>query len=240
MKTFIGCCGILALAAVLPAQNQFETDAFPTAEGKLTVTFVGHGTLYFTYAGKVIHVDPVGGEADYSRLPAADIILITHAHSDHLDSTAVNTVRKESTRIVLNREAADKLGEGLVLANGEARTVEGIHIEAVPAYNITPGRERFHPPGRDNGYLLTFADVRVYVAGDTENHDHLMTLKGIDIAFLPMNQPYTMTPEQVAAAARALRPRVLYPYHFGDTDTARLLELLRDVPEVEVRVRKLD
>jgi len=240
MKIFLGCCGVLALAAVLPAQDQFETDTFPTAGGELSVTFVGHGTLYFTYAGKVIHVDPVGREANYRSLPAADIILITHAHSDHLDKKAVKTIRKSSTRIVLNREAADKLAEGQVLANGEIRTVEGITIEALPAYNTTSGRERFHPPGRDNGYLLTFADVRVYVAGDTENHPELMALRDIDVAFLPMNQPYTMTPEQVDAAARAIRPRVLYPYHFGNTDTERLLELLRDVPEVEVRIRRLD
>jgi L-ascorbate metabolism protein UlaG (beta-lactamase superfamily) len=240
MKMFLGCCGILALAAVLPAQEAFETDSFSTAGGELTVTFVGHGTLMFTWAGKVIHVDPVSREADYTRLPAADLILITHAHSDHLDEKAVAAIRKGSTRIVLTREAADKLGEGEVLANGESLSLAGIVIEAVPAYNTTSGRERFHPPGRDNGYLLTFADLKVYVAGDTENHPGLMALRDIDVAFLPMNQPYTMTPEQVAAAARAMKPRVLYPYHFGDTDTERLLELLRDVPEVEVRLRELD
>jgi L-ascorbate metabolism protein UlaG (beta-lactamase superfamily) len=240
MKIFLGCCSLLALAAAIPAQDQFETDTFHTPSGELSVTFVGHGTLYFTYAGKVIHVDPVGREADYKDLPAADIILITHAHSDHLDKKAIQTIRKSSTRIVCSGEAADKLGEGEVMANGETRTVEGIIIEALPAYNTTSGRERFHPPGRDNGYLLTFADVRVYVAGDTENHAELMALKDIDIAFLPMNQPYTMTAEQVAAAARAMRPRILYPYHYGDTDTQRLVELLRDVAEIEVRIRSLD
>jgi len=217
----------------------FESDIFTTEAGKLTVTFIGHGTLMLDWGGRIIHVDPVTREADYSRLPAADIILITHDHFDHLDPEAVKQVRRSSTRIICNAKSARKLGEGEVLANRESLTIEGLAVAAVPAYNISRGRRLFHPPGRDNGYVLSSGNFRVYVAGDTENHPELMALRAVDVAFLPMNQPYTMTPEQVAAAARALRPRFLYPYHFGGTDTQRLVELLEDLPETEVRIRSL-
>jgi L-ascorbate metabolism protein UlaG (beta-lactamase superfamily) len=117
--------------------------------------------------------------------------------------------------------------------------VGGVKIEAVAAYNTTAGRDRFHPRGRDNGYVLDFDGRRVYIAGDTEVTPELLALKDIAVAFLPMNQPYTMTPEQVAEAARAMQPAILYPYHYGDTDTAGLQALLEDLPQVEVRIRDL-
>ncbi len=230
----------LSSAAALFSLEGIESDSLSVSGGTLDMYFIGHGTLMFTYGGQVIHVDPVSAEADYSKLPKADLILVTHSHFDHLDPEAIRQIRQESTRIVLNADAAAQLGEGEVMNNGEVRTVSGIAIEAVPAYNTSPGRDRFHPKGRDNGYLLTFAGKRVYVAGDTENHPQMMGLRDIAVAFLPMNQPYTMTPEQAAEAARAIRPQILYPYHFGDTDTERLVKLLEDVPEVEVRIRKLN
>lgn len=240
MKSYIFMLGLLSAAAVLSGLEGFESDSFPTPGGTLTIYFIGHGTLMFDYGGKIIHVDPVSSEADYSRLPKADLILITHSHSDHLDKQAIDKIRKADTQIILNQESAAQLGEGRVLANGDILSFLGLTIEATPAYNTSKGRERFHPKGRDNGYLISFNDKRVYVAGDTENHAQMMALRNIDIAFLPMNQPYTMTPEQVATAARAFRPKVLYPYHYGDTDPNKLLGLLQDIPEVEVRIRRLD
>ncbi|UCF98219.1 MAG: MBL fold metallo-hydrolase, partial [Spirochaetaceae bacterium] len=198
------------------------------------------GTLMFEYKGKIIHVDPVSREADYGKMPKADLILVTHAHSDHLDKRAIGQIRREDTRIILDQESAAKLNEGTVMANGDVHTVLGLTIEAIPAYNTTENRQRFHPQGRDNGYLISFGDKRVYVAGDTENHPQMMALRQIDIAFLPMNQPYTMTPEQVAAATVAIRPKVLYPYHYGNTDPNRLIELLQGIAGVEVRIRKLE
>ena len=116
------------------------------------------------------------------------------------------------------------------------KTISGIKIEAVPAYN--PGKP-FHPKGNGNGYILTFGDKRVYIAGDTEDVPEIKALKNIDVAFLPMNQPYTMTPEQVADVAKLIRPKILYPYHFGNTDTAKLVELLKDEKGIEVRIRNL-
>jgi L-ascorbate metabolism protein UlaG (beta-lactamase superfamily) len=225
------------------AQEKFDQDVIKTGAGDLTITFIGHGTLMFTFGGKVIHVDPVGQYADYGKLPKADLILITHEHRDHLDLKAVEGLRKPGTQIVLTQAAAVQVPGGIVMANGEVKTVAGLTIESVPAYNLVHKRESgepFHPKGQGNGYVITFGDKRVYVAGDTENTPEMKALKSIDIAFLPMNLPYTMTPEMVADAARAFKPKVLYPYHFGKTDTARLVALLQDQPEIEVRMRKME
>jgi L-ascorbate metabolism protein UlaG (beta-lactamase superfamily) len=235
---------LLMVGAVgVNAQEKFEQDVVKTGAGDLIITFIGHGTLMFSFGGKVIHVDPVGQYADYGKLPQADLILITHEHRDHLDPKAVALLRRPGAEIVLNQAAAGQIPGGLVLKNGEKKTVAGLTIEAVPAYNLVHKRESgepFHPKGQGNGYVITFGDKRVYVAGDTENTPEMKALTGIDIAFLPMNLPYTMTPEMVADAARAFKPKVLYPYHFGKTDTAWLAALLQGHPEIEVRLRNLE
>ena len=223
------------------AQNKFESDVLPTSAGNLTVTFIGHGTLMFGFGGKTIHVDPYGKLSDYAKLPKADAILITHDHADHLDRAAIAEIRTPATVVVMSPSCVGKL-DGLVMTNGESRTVLGIRVEAVAAYNVVNKRDNgqpFHPRGAGNGYLLTFGDKRIYVAGDTENTPEMQALRGIDMAFLPMNLPYTMTPEMVATAAKAFRPKVLYPYHYGDTDPAGLTALLKDLPGIEVRIRRL-
>jgi L-ascorbate metabolism protein UlaG (beta-lactamase superfamily) len=237
--------GILIMVGVsgVSAGEKFEKDVIKTGAGDLEITFIGHGTLMFTFGGRVIHVDPVGQYADYSKLPKADLILITHEHRDHLDPKVVETLRKPDTRIVLNQAGAGQVAGGMVMQNGEVKTVAGLAIEAAPAYNLVhkrPSGEPFHPKGKGNGYVITFGDKRVYVAGDTENTPEMKALKGIDIAFLPMNLPYTMTPEMVADAAKAFKPKILYPYHYGKTDTARLVDLLNDSPEIEVRIRPME
>ena len=222
-------------------QLNFESDVLPTSAGNLTMTFIGHGTLMFGFDGKTIHVDPYGKLADYAALPKADAILITHDHADHLDPAAIAAIRTPGTVVVMARSCAGKL-DGLVMTNGESRTVLGIRVEAVPEYNIVNKRgtgQPFHPRGAGNGYLLCFGDKRVYVAGDTENTPEMQALRGVDAAFLPMNLPYTMTPEMVAAASKAFRPKILYPYHYGDTDPARLTALLKDLFGIEVRIRRL-
>jgi len=225
------------------AQNTFETDSIATSAGDLTITFIGHGTLMFNFKGKVIHVDPWSKLADYSQMPKADLILITHEHRDHLDVNAVNALRKDGTVTVLTETCAKSIKDGLVMKNGDIKSVEGLEIEAVPAYNLVHMRstgQPFHPKGIGNGYVVRFGDKRVYIAADTENTPEMKQLKNIDIAFLPMNLPYTMTPEMVADAARAFKPGILYPYHYGDTDTSRLVDLMQDSKEVEVRIRKME
>jgi len=236
----------LALTLVFSTQSAaketFETDFIDTGDGGLMITFVGHGTLMFLYNGAVIHVDPVSREADYAKMPAADLVLITHEHGDHLDPKALEQIKKENTVIVLNGKSAEKINEGIVMKNGDVKTVQGVKIEAVPAYNIVSKRasgEPYHPKGNGNGYVITLGGKRVYVAGDTENIPEMKELKNIDIAFLPMNLPYTMSPEMVADAARAFRPKILYPYHYGSTDVNRLVELLNEEEGIEVRIREM-
>ncbi len=229
--------GAIMTVSVVYGQKEFQEDVIQTSGGDLKITFIGHGSLMFTFAGKVIHIDPTTMiYPDYGLLPKADLILVTHEHGDHLDAKAIDAIRTADTRIVGNAASAKTVSDAIIMKNGDIQTVAGISIEAVPAYNL---EKPFHPKGNGNGYVLTFGDKRIYVAGDTENVPEIKALKGIDVAFLPMNQPYTMTPEQVADVAKAIRPKVLYPYHFGNTDTGALVELLKDEPEIEVRIRDM-
>lgn len=223
-------------------QGSFETDQFPTSAGDLSITFLGHASLLMTFKKKNIFVDPFGKVADYSNLPKADIILCTHEHYDHLDPQAVAAIRTPATVLVLNPAGAEQVDGSIAMRSGDKQTVAGLSIEAVPAYNIIHKREDgqpFHPKGVGNGYILTFGNIRLYLAGDTENIQEMNNLHDIDIAFLPMNLPYTMTPEMVADAARTIKPRILYPYHYGNTDTGSLVKLLKDEAGIEVRVRSL-
>jgi len=233
---------VAAIGLVAAAAHGFEKDVIPTSAGELAVTFVGHGSLVFSHGGKTIHVDPFGKLADYATLPKADLVLITHSHGDHLDPAALAAIRRPDTQVFVAPDCEGKVEGAITLRNGEQRTLTGIGIAAVPAYNLVhtrPDGTPYHPKGRGNGYVLTFGDSRVYVAGDTENVPEMKALEPISIAFLPMNLPYTMTPEMVAEAARAFRPRILYPYHFGETDTARLLALMKDEKGIEVRLRDM-
>lgn len=232
--------GIFALTAA--AQEQFETDTIKTSAGDLKITFIGHGTLMFTLGKKVIHVDPWSRLADYTKMPKADIILVTHEHRDHFDLKALEVLRTKNTVLVLTETCASRIKGGIVMGNGDVKTIEGLKIEAVPAYNIVHMRSEgrpFHPKGVGNGYVITLGNKRVYVAGDTENTPDMKKIKDIDIAFLPMNLPYTMTPEMVADAAKAFKPKLLYPYHYGKTDTSKIVDLLKDVKEIEVFIRKM-
>jgi L-ascorbate metabolism protein UlaG (beta-lactamase superfamily) len=240
-KLFFGLF-VSLLTISISAENQFEKDIIPTNSGDLEITFIGHGTLMFTFNGKVIHVDPFSRLVDYSTLPKADIILITHHHGDHCDPMAIEKIMTENTIIILTEMCNEKVTSATVMENGDIKTANGIEIEAVPAYNLVHMRdngEPFHVKGTCNGYVMTFGDKKVYVAGDTENVPEMKALKGIDIAFLPMNLPYTMTPEMVADAAKAFKPKILYPYHYGETDVSRIIDLMADEKEVEVRIRNM-
>jgi len=219
----------------------FESDSLQTEQGQLIITFIGHGTLYFQFQDKVVHVDPWTRLADYKDLPKADLILITHHHGDHLDTRAVEQIRKENTQIVMSELCSSKV-DGIVMHNGDEKSVQGFSIKAVPAYNIKHMRDNntpYHPKGDGNGYVITFADLDVYVAGDTENVPEMAELKDqIEIAFLPMNLPYTMSPQMAADAARSFSPDILYPYHYGDTDATILVDLLKDT-SMDVRIRDM-
>lgn len=226
--------------AAARGETALEKDLFKTEGSDLEITFIGHGSLMMRFDGKIIHVDPTGEEADYSAFPKADLVLFTHDHGDHFDPGALARIRTDATAVILTGKCAGRVAGGKIMKNGDVQDVSGIRIEAVPAYNIAhkrPDGQPFHPKGEGNGYVLTMGGTRVYVAGDTENIPEMKGLKDIDIAFLPMNLPYTMTPEMVADAARSFKPKVLYPYHYGETDAGRLLSLLGG--DTEVRIRRM-
>ncbi len=208
------------------------------ASDTIAIHSVGHGSLYFEYKNQVIHVDPYSAQADYNTLPDGSLIFITHGHSDHYDLNALNKIKTDSTILVCT-QAVKNLGTfsgtTSVLNNGDSAVFKGIPVEAIPAYNIT--NTSFHPKGAGNGYVFTFGEKRVYVAGDTENIPEMGNLGKIDIAFLPMNLPYTMTPTSAAAAAKIIKPDILYIYHFSNSDTASLRKLLIDQP-MKVRMGK--
>jgi L-ascorbate metabolism protein UlaG (beta-lactamase superfamily) len=243
MNRFVSVLVLLAaIAASAFGQKKYETDTLPTSGGNLQITFFGHASLMFKFKGLVIYADPVSQYADFSKMPKADLIVVTHEHGDHLDAAAIDKVHTNKTKLVYTAACAEKVPGGIVMKNGESRTIDGIKIEAVPAYNLVHMRSEgvpFHARGVGNGYVLTFGGKRVYIAGDTENIPEMSNLGKIDVAFLPMNLPYTMTPEMVAEAAKRIKPKILYPYHFGNTDTAKLVALLKGEKGIEIRIRSM-
>jgi len=247
MKTeFLAAALILAAALPVFSDPQVDREIVKTSAGDMEVriTSVGHASLIIWFGGKTIHIDPWSAKADYSTLPKADLVLITHQHLDHLDTAALKLIHQKSTVYVMNAKSREiwKPESSIVLSNGQSTDIWGIRIDAVPAYNIKHKRpdngQPFHPKGEGNGYILTIGDKKIYAAGDTENIPEMKALKNIDIAFLPMNLPYTMTPEMVADAAKGFKPKILYPYHYGETKTSELVELLKGEKGIEVRIRR--
>lgn len=217
------------------------TDTFGQGATALCVALIGHASLLFEYEGKRIYIDPYSAVADYSKLPKADLILLTHEHPDHLDTKAIDQI-KEKTDFIVSPTCREILGYGQVIKNDGKTAWNGITMEAVPAYNIInkkPDGEAYHPKGRGNGYILTFGPYKVYVGGDTENIPEMDKLKGtIDIAFLPKNLPYTMTDEMFIDAAKKVAPKVLYPYHFSEFNQEKIGKAL-DGMNIELRIRPM-
>ncbi|NOU19379.1 MAG: MBL fold metallo-hydrolase [Bacteroidales bacterium] len=243
MKTFAVLLAFIGISAInVNAQN---SDTISTTKGNIIIHFLGHGSLMFDFNGKFIYIDPFSKVADYSTQPKAGLILVTHHHGDHLDSTALKDVWKDNTVLYWTQECEKQSKfkpKSNVVNNNEHVQYDDISIEAVPAYNIVNVRQNgtpYHIKGEGNGYILNMGNKRVYVAGDTENIPEMTTFQPIDIAFLPMNLPYTMTPEMVKEAALMLNPKILYPYHTGKTDTSTIVNLLKDFP-IEVRIRKME
>jgi L-ascorbate metabolism protein UlaG (beta-lactamase superfamily) len=237
---------VLYLTICIMATNGYSQeipayDKISTSAGNVVMNFIGHGSLMFRLDTFTIYIDPVSSSGDYKNLPKADLILVTHEHYDHLDVKLIGELKKEGTLVFTNEKSTAQLGWAMAMKPGDRQEVNSIVIEAVPAYNIvnmrSPGQP-FHPKGSGLGYILTIGGKRFYIAGDTENIPEMKALTDIEIAFLPMNLPYTMTPEMVADAARAFKPRILYPYHFGDTNTDEIVNLLKG-SGIEVRIRNL-
>jgi len=233
----------LAFAAATPSK---QADVVETSKGPLKITPLYHGSVMLEFGGKVIHIDP-WGQADYTGIPQADMILITHSHADHMDPAILKTLRKEATILVAPPAVTDTLngtvGDTDAISNGEKKTFLGIEIEAVPMYNLVlgsgPGKP-FHHKGIGNGYILSFGDTRVYFSGDTECVPEMKALKNISVAFLAMNPPRTMPTAEAAACVQAFRPKVVYPYHYRGQNTEEFAKALKNTPGVEVRLRKLE
>lgn len=220
-----------------------EVDIFTTQGGKVIQMYcLKHGSVRMKIEDKWLYVDPVGKAIppviDFTTMPWADFILVTHEHHDHLDKDAIDPLTKDGTHLIVNPRSSELLGgKGQVMKNGDEITLDGITIKAVPAYNKSPEKQQFHPRGRDNGYVITVDGFTIYIAGDIEDIEEMKQLKDVDVAFLPCNLPYTMTPEQLATAARMFNPRVLFPYHYGATDIIRTQELLNNT-DIDVRIRQ--
>lgn len=226
--------------APAPAQATSRvTDTLETSAGPVTITPIHHGTLALGFAGKTIVFDPFS-KAPEGWLPKADLVLVTDIHGDHLDPKGIEAVRKVGTTIIAPRVVADELPEAKVLSNGEKTEALGITIEAVPMYNLTRGPEPgklFHDKGRGNGYLLRVGDKTLYISGDTACTDEMKALQNVDLAFVCMNLPYTMPPEEAAECVKAFKPKVVIPFHYRDSDLSVFEKALADTSEVEVRRR---
>jgi L-ascorbate metabolism protein UlaG (beta-lactamase superfamily) len=241
IKRIISLIIFIAMAIPSFSQKYPAFDIFPSSAGDIEMHFIGHGSLMFKIKNFIIYVDPVSSSGNYDNLPKADLILVTHEHYDHLDPDLISKLRKDETVMFASEKAASKIKGAGIMKAGDKNSAGIIAIEAVPAYNIINMRAQgqpFHPKGDGLGYTLAIGDKKIYVAGDTENTPEMKALKNIDVAFLPMNLPYTMTPEMVADAANAFKPKILYPYHFGDTNTDKIIELLKDTQTI-VKIRNL-
>lgn len=239
--------GLAAAAMLLPAMAGAApfpsgADTLATASGPLTIAPVNHASMALGWKEVTILIDPVGDAALYKAFPAPDLILITHAHPDHFNAKTLADLAKEKTVILAPSIVVDQLPAELKaraqrMTNGESKTLLEVKIEAIPAYNTTADHLQFHPKGVGNGYVLGFADKRVYISGDTEDIPEMRALKNIDVAFLCMNLPYTMTVDQAASAVLAFKPKIVYPYHYRGSDLDKFKALTAKDAGIEVRLR---
>jgi L-ascorbate metabolism protein UlaG (beta-lactamase superfamily) len=239
MRSVFAFVASIALSAVAFAQGQ--ANAIPASGGNISITPIKHASLQIEYANHVIQVDPISTNNNAMAIQA-DIILVTDIHGDHMDAAAIQMLRKPDASVVVPAAVADALGAKLptptVLANGQSKTLYGIAIEAVPMYNLQRGPsagQLFHTKGRGNGYVLTMGGKRIYIAGDTECTPEMKALKNIDVAFLPMNLPYTMTPAEAADCTKAFMPKIVYPYHYMGQNTQEFADALKGTT-VQVRL----
>lgn len=247
VKLGVGAAALVGMSGMMRAVAQAQErtgDRYETDNGEIVVYPIAHASLVLTVPGLVIYADPTGGADAYSGLPPADLILITHEHGDHFDPDTLKAITGEQTKLITNPAVLEKLPEELKakaspLGNGDATDVGNLKIEAIPAYNTTEDRKKFHPQGRDNGYVLSIDGSRVYIAGDTEDIPEMRALKDIDIAFLPMNLPYTMDIDQASSAVAEFRPANVYPYHYQGADVEAFAAKVKEAaPDTKVILAK--
>ena len=244
MKQLLMMALTLATAMTVSAQD-YKVETFKTQSGNdVNITLIKHATLAIDYQGYEIHVDAVPNYGtDFRKFPKGDLVLVTHEHGDHFNAETIESLCKPGTLLFMNQRCFDQMHKGMVLRNGDARKItKDISLKVVPAYNTTPDHLQFHPQGVGNGYVLNIDGLKIYIAGDTEDIPEMVNLKDehIDVAFLPVNQPYTMTVDQAIRAAWMIQPKVLIPYHFGKTDIAPIKQRLEaDNSGIEVWLREM-
>lgn len=230
-------CGMVSLSSWAQASRQTQT--FATSAGEVKITPIYHASLLIEAGGKNIYVDPAK-PANFSGLPPADLILITDIHGDHMDANSISQISKQGTEIVAPPAVVKTITSAQPISNGETKTWNGWSIEAIPMYNIKRGPAPgtlYHPKGRGNGYVLTYGGKRFYFSGDTENIPEMRALKNIDVAFVCMNLPYTMPPDEAAEAVKAFHPKIVIPYHYRGSD---LNVFKNDLQGTGIEVRLLD
>lgn len=245
-RQFLQTAAAVGAVSVLPFQvmaDGHSANEFATSMGTVTVHPIAHASIILETPVGVIYIDPVGDPALYAEMPAADLVLITHHHGDHLNNDTLAAVLGDAP-LISNAGAQEKMtgdaaGRAEVIANGETTTFKDMGVEAIAAYNTTAERMKFHPQGRDNGYVLTIGDFRIYISADTEGVPEMRALKDIDLAFVCMNLPFTMDVEAAADAVAAFKPKVVYPYHYrgkdgGTQDPAAFAALMSDAIEVKM------
>lgn len=234
-----GWSRILLCAAAMAAFAAVGAEKIPAQNGDIEIDSINHATFILRWNGKTIFVDPVGGAKKFNGKP--DLILVTDIHGDHLNADTLKGVATDKTKIIAPAAVVEQLPAELkskteVLANGEKKEIDGISVEAVPMYNLTEDRKKFHSKGRGNGYVVTLGGKRIYISGDTEDIPEMRALKNIDVAFVCMNLPYTMTVEQAASAVKEFKPKIVYPYHYRGSDTQKFKQLVGTDSGVDVRL----
>lgn len=250
MKFLLVCAALCLINSLCMAANKIEIDmkakydTFKGTNSEVKIHFIGHASLMIENNGKVYHIDPWSEMGDYSKMPKADVIFVTHEHFDHYDKNLIKQLSKEDTKIITTAAVAEDYGKNpnvIVLNNGDNALAGDVKVEAVPAYNIQhlrDGKNPFHPKGRGNGYLLSIDDLRIYIAGDTENVPEIKTISDVEVAFLPFNLPYTMDKAMFEDLAKSIKAKYLYPYHTMGMDQKTVDSV--NVPDSIVRIRKFE
>lgn len=241
MKTFVLLTLCLLSSTLTISQKIFSKDTLKAPSGDVIITFIGHASLLLEWNGKNIFIDPSSRKANFYQFPKADMLFVTHHHNDHCDPSAIKALTKEKTKTFMSAIAHEKWNQGMVLYPEQQVSIDGVGITTIAAYNIQNKNEEgfpYHQQGECNSYVLTLGKLRIFIAGDTENTPELKALKNIDAAFLPMKLPYTMNPAMVVDAVKEMKPKILYPYHYDRKMLPELEELMKQVPEVELRIRK--
>ena len=225
--------------AVQLESNILSGDVLPTTVGDVIIHPVNHATFVIQWNDLWIYNDPVGGAAKFRGLPKADLVLLSHIHGDHFEVSTINAIRKPASSLVAPKAVFSQLSKALqtntiVLANGESTVLQDLKIEAIASYNLT---QSFHPKGQGNGYILNIGEKRIYISGDTEDIPEMRALRDIDVAFLSMNLPYTMSIPRAVSAVREFKPKVVYPYHYQGADLTPFKPMVGQDQQIEVRLR---